>query len=88
MAAPITLYDATHLSGAATYIVLDTPGVLHSVVVNTAGTSVTIYDNTAGSGTVIAVIGAVTGPFTYDVQLVKGLTLVIAGAADVTVLTT
>jgi hypothetical protein len=86
--AVIQTYEAAHLSGAATYIVLDGPGVLHSIVVGTAGTTVTVYDNTAGSGDKITTIGAVTGTFTFDVALTVGLTVVIVGAADVTVLTT
>jgi hypothetical protein len=57
-------------------------GILGNVSVNTAGTSVTINDGTA----VLAVIGAVTGPFlSGPTQLKSGLSVTIVGAADVTV---
>lgn len=92
-------YKYTHLSGAGTTTILSgigasqatatnpaNTGILGFISVNTAGTTVTVYDNTAGSGTVIAVIGAVTGIFlNVPLQLTVGLTVVIAGSADVTI---
>lgn len=73
--------NAVHLSGAGTYAVADSLITLHAVVVNTAGTGVTLKD---GAGHTIAVIGAVVGSFLYDGD-VTGLSVVIVGAADVTV---
>ncbi|HEX8784133.1 MAG TPA: hypothetical protein VF764_12215 [Steroidobacteraceae bacterium] len=91
----------THLTGAGTTTILSgigatqggagapaNVGLYGGVTVNTAGTTVTVYDSATGSGTVLAVIGAVTGSFeppTPGAQLTTGLTVVIAGAADVTV---
>lgn len=92
-------FKYTHLSGAGTTNILtgigatqgsaSSPaniGLYGGCVVNTAGTTVTIQDG--ASGPVIAVIGAVTGPFlapTPGTQLTQGLTVIIVGAADVTV---
>jgi hypothetical protein len=72
----------THFSGAQGPITIKPgPGLLHTVTVNTAGTSVTLID---GSNT-IAVIGAVTGEFTFDCAFNTNLQITIVGAADVTV---
>lgn len=87
MAAPITLYNATHLSGAATTVVLTGPGTLHAIVVGTSAGTITAYDNTSGSGTVLSVISA-AGTFVFDLACKVGLTLVLSSTADVTVLTT
>lgn len=90
-----TGYNYTHLSGAGTTTILAgigatqgsatapaNVGLLGGVSVNTAGTTVTIND---GSNT-LAVLGAVTGQFLQGpIQLKNGLSVVIVGAADVTV---
>lgn len=94
-------YKWTHLTGAGTTTILNgigatqatatnpaNVGLYGGITVNTAGTTVTVFDNNAGSGTTLAVIGAVTGTFlapTPGAQLSTGLTVVIAGTADVTV---
>jgi hypothetical protein len=85
----------THLAGAGTTTVLNgvgatngvpaNTGILGGIEINTAGTTVTLYDSTTGSGSIIAVYGAVTGCFNLPKQLQNGLTVVIAGSADVTV---
>ena len=92
-------WNYTHLSGAgttnittgigATQGIAASPanvGLLGGVSVNTAGTTVTITDGSGGP--TIAVIGAITGSFLFGegIQLKSGLTVVIVGAADVTVL--
>lgn len=79
-------YQYSHLTGAATTTVRTGKTILARIVVNTAPTTATVYDNTAGSGTVIAVIGAITGTFTYEVECQIGLTIVTVGAStDITV---
>jgi hypothetical protein len=90
-------YSYTHLSGAGTTTILAgvgvtngvpaNTGILGGISVNTAGTSITVYDSATAAGQVIAVIGAVTGLFLdMPLQLKFGLTVVIVGAADVTIL--
>jgi len=80
-------FQYVHLSGAATTTIRTGKTFLIRVVVGTAGTTITLYDNTAGSGTVIAVIGAVTGSFTFEVECQIGLTAVTVGAStDATVM--
>jgi hypothetical protein len=82
------------VGGAAFHLTATSPvaenggGILHTVSVNTAGTSgasVTLHDGTA-SGPVIAVIDATAvRSLTYDAVLAEGLTAVISGTPDVTV---
>ena len=94
-----TGYNYTHLSGAGTTTILGgigatqgsgtspgNVGLLGGIEINTAGTSVTVYDNGAASGAVLAVYGAITGCFNIPKTLKSGLTVVIVGAADVTVM--
>jgi hypothetical protein len=61
-------------------------GQLAGIWVNSAGTSVTVYDSPTASGLVLAVFGATTGQLVPNdaIQLTAGLTVVIVGAADVT----
>jgi hypothetical protein len=89
----------THLSGAGTTNIFTgigasqgssaspaNAGLFGGLNINTAGTSVTVQD---GAGNTIMAFGAVTGFFPMPVpglQLLNGLTIVIVGAADVTVL--
>lgn len=76
-------------AGSATTVITRQPGVLHAIVINTtAAASITVYDNIAGSGNKIATLKAsiAEGTYVYDVALNVGLTLVLAGASDVTVL--
>ena len=92
-------WNYTHISGAGTTTILNgigaaagtstypgNTGILGGVEINTAGTTVTVYDNNAGSGTVVAVYGAITGSFPIPKQLKVGLTVVVVGSADVTVM--
>lgn len=78
-----------NLAGAATYVIKSGAGTLRNLVVNTtAATAITIYDNTAASGTKIATIAAspvIGSNFYYDVAFTTGLTIVLAGASDVTI---
>ena len=80
---------ATNIATAATTVVKTGPGVCVTVILNetNAGT-ITIYDNTAGSGTKIATIAANVAAgtaFPYLCQFSTGLTVVTAGADDLTV---
>lgn len=81
---------AFHLAAAGTETLAESGGcVLHAVVVNTAGASgasVTLHDGSDVSGPVVAVIDAtaVRG-IVFDVLLAAGLTVVVAGTPDVTV---
>jgi len=79
----------THISTATTTVVKSTRGILKRITLNetTAG-SVTVYDNTAGSGTVVATIAASVTARTldYDAVLSTGITVVTAGADDITVI--
>lgn len=78
-----------NLNGAATTTVKSGAGVLHAITINTtAAATIVVYDNTAGSGTTIASIAAspaIGSTFRFDVAFATGLTIVIAGASDITV---
>jgi hypothetical protein len=78
-----------HVAGAGTVTVKTGNGALDRIVVNTAAAgTLTIYDNTAGSGTVIAVVTLVAGSpviLPYQLNFFTGLTLVVTGAQDLTV---
>ncbi len=78
-----------NITTATTTVVKTGPGVLVSIVLNeTNAGAITIYDNTAASGTTIATIatGASAGvTFGYLAQFTNGLTVVTAGADDITV---
>ncbi len=76
-----------HLTGAATAITHPGVGTLYRVVVNTAGAvTLTLYDNPAATGDVIGVIScAQAGTFEFGLPLSTGLTAVLSGVADVTV---
>ena len=78
-----------NITTATTTVVKTGPGVCVSVILNetNAGT-ITVYDNTAGSGTKIGTIAAASAPasiFGYLCQFTTGLTVVTAGADDITV---
>ena len=78
-----------NITSAATTVVKSGRGVLVAVILNeTNAGAITIYDNTAGSGTKIATIAAGADPgtsFPYLAQFTTGLTIVTAGADDITV---
>lgn len=76
------------LNAAATTVVKRGPGTLRKVMINTntLGSTVTITDNIAAGGTAIAVINSGNlGSFIYDLDFNVGLTIVIVGAPDVTI---
>lgn len=81
-------YSYTNISTATTTVVKSGSGVLGRITVNTtAAGTITIYDNTAGSGTKIATLPAsvAVGTYEYGVAFSTGLTIVTAGASDITV---
>lgn len=63
-------------------------GVLHAIVVNsTAAGTISVFDNSAASGTTIATLKASIGEASYrfDAAFATGLTVVLAGASNVTI---
>jgi hypothetical protein len=84
------LYDTkryAHMTAASTAINRDGPATLQRVVVNDpASVTLTLYDNPAAAGDVIAVIDCGTaGTYEYGLPLSTGLTAVLSGSADVTI---
>lgn len=83
------IYQPLNISTGTTTTVKSGAGVLHSITINTtAAATITIYDNTAGSGTKIGTIAAspaIGSTFLYDCAFATGLTIVTAGASDITV---
>lgn len=80
-----------HITSATTTVCKQNAGRLHSIVVNNpSNNNITIYDNTSATGNIIAVLapGNVTTPFTvpYEVPFFTGLTIVTAGAPDLTII--
>lgn len=60
--------------------------ILKSVIVNTSAGAISVIDNISGTTVNIGKIAdAVTGTFYYNAQCSKGIRIVTAGAADVTV---
>lgn len=84
-----TSFNYANPAGSATTTIKSGVGVLHAITINTtAASAITIYDNTAGSGTKIATIAAspaIGSTFRFDVAFTTGLTVVLAGASDITV---
>jgi len=81
-------FNFTNIATATTTVVKSGSGHLHSIVLGTtAAGAITVYDNTAGSGTKIGILKAsiVEGTYIYDCQFSTGLTIVTAGASDITV---
>lgn len=79
---------ATNITSATTTTVKSGRGNLGRIVVNTtAAGSITIYDNTAASGTKIGTLKAsiAEGTYTFECRFLVGLTIVTAGASDITV---
>lgn len=77
------------LAAAATTVVKRGPGTLRKVMVNNLAlaSTVTLTDNTAAGGTAIAIISSATiGSFIYDLDFNVGLTCVIAGTPNITVI--
>lgn len=82
-------YDYKNIATATTTVVKSGAGVLHGIVINTtAAATITVYDNTSAAGTKIATIAAspvIGSTFLYDIAFSTGLTIVTAGASDITV---
>lgn len=82
-------FDYKNIATATTTVVKSGSGIVHSITINTtAAGAITVYDNTAGSGTKIATIAispVIGSTFIYDVSFKTGLTIVTAGASDITV---
>lgn len=82
-------FSYNNISTATTTVVKSGVGMLHTITINTtAAAAITVYDNTAASGTKIATIAAspaIGSVFRYDVSFTNGLTIVTAGASDITV---
>ena len=80
---------ATNIATATTTTIKSGVGVCVAITLNETNAGIiTVYDNTAGSGTKIATIaaGAAAGTvFPYMCQFTTGLTVVTAGADDITV---
>lgn len=84
-------YSFSHIAAAATTLVKNGAGLLHTLSISSLGTvasTTTIYDNIVAGGTVIAVIDSLTfkGTLTFDCNFATGLTIVTTGtvAPDVT----
>ncbi len=87
LAAPLT-GSYLNMAAGATTTVKSGAGVLFAVIVNNPGTTITLtlYDNTAGSGTKIATIALAAGQtLPYGLNFGTGLTAVLSGTADVTI---
>lgn len=60
--------------------------ILKSVIVNTSAGAISVIDNTTGSTVNVGLIASgVTGTFYYNCTMGKGIRIITAGAADVTV---
>ncbi|HEY1035022.1 MAG TPA: hypothetical protein VGE09_08575 [Pseudoxanthomonas sp.] len=78
-----------NMTAGATTVIKSGAGVLFAVIVNNPGTTqtLTLYDNTAASGTKIATItlSASASNLQYGLNFGTGLTAVLSGTADVTI---
>lgn len=82
-------FSYTHSAGSATVVIKNAAGFLHCVTVNTTAASIiTLFDNpSTGAGTTIAILKAsiAENSYFYDIKFTNGLTIVLAGASDITV---
>lgn len=82
-------YNFTNIATNTTTLVKTGGGILHGITINTtAASAITVYDSLTATGTKIATIAAspaIGQNFTYDVSFTIGLTIVTAGASDITV---
>lgn len=83
-------FQSLRLNSAGTTTIKSGAGVLQSIIVGGLGTilsTVTAYDNTSGSGTIITSLNSVliSGQLEYRIKYVNGLTIVIVGVPDITV---
>ncbi len=77
-----------NIATGTTTLVKTGPGVLHSLTINkSVASTITIYDALTAVNPVIATIAAsvVEGTLVYDIAFSTGLTIVTAGASDLTV---
>lgn len=77
-----------NMTAGATTTIKSGAGVLFAVIVNNPGTTqtLTLYDNTSAAGTLIATITLVAGQnLQYGLNFDTGLTAVLSGTADVTI---
>lgn len=77
-----------NIASATTTVVKTGQGFLNALIINTSvAGAITIYDNTSGAGQKIATIAASAGvgTYKYEVKFSTGLTVVTAGASDLTV---
>ena len=78
----------TNMAAGATTVIKSGAGILFAVIVNNPGTTqtLTLYDNTAASSTLIGTISLVAGMnLQYGLNFGTGLTAVLSGTADVTI---
>jgi hypothetical protein len=81
------------VTGAGTTVIEQGAGTLHRVIVGTpsASATMTLYDNTAASGTVISLMtvpASAQNPFVveFGTEFNVGLTVVMTGSSDVTII--
>jgi hypothetical protein len=81
-------YRHKNITQAETNILSDDPCNLGYITVNkTSAGAITIYDSATASGKKIATLKAsiAEGTYTFKVKCYNGLTIVTAGASDITV---
>lgn len=82
-------YAYANISTNTTTTVKSGTGVLHAITINTtAAATITIYDSLTATGTKIGTIAAspvIGSTLRFDVAFATGLTIVTAGASDLTV---
>jgi predicted ribonuclease toxin of YeeF-YezG toxin-antitoxin module len=86
---PKETYNFKNIMNMSTTVVKGSSGKLHAITVNTtAAATITIYDNTSAAGTKIGILKAsvVEGTYFYNCSFDTGLTIVTAGAPDITVI--
>ncbi len=83
------IWQYRNIASAGTYVLSTGPATLGTITINTtAAAAITIYDSTSATGTKIATIAAspvIGSTFVYNVDCLTGLTIVTAGASDITV---
>lgn len=82
-------FNYNNISTGTTTTVKSGAGVIHAITINTtAAATITIYDSLTATGNKIATIAAspaIGSTFRFDVAFAIGLTIVTAGASDITV---
>lgn len=79
------------LDGAATYVVADGGGFLHTVEVGVVGTLAIFYDTRSGGTTddtteiaTVSLAALTSQPIILDISFSQGLTVIVTGAAELT----